>query len=262
MLSILKALIGKSIKAQMAYRSNLLLRLFSSLLMLYIQVTVWQALYAQGQQGTATLAETLTYLVVSSLWLTSLRIYPGERIAASAYSGDIATDLMRPVSPMLLGVGYEIGTRLFALATTIPVTLVALFTFGIMPPASPAAFLAFLTTALLGSVLFTLYNCIIGYAAFWLVKYWFMSWFEEAFFMLFGGTRVPLWFYPAWLYGVANVLPFKYITYVPIELYLGRMPAADVYGVIGMQLLWIAVLFGLERLVWHRAQRRIVVNGG
>jgi ABC-2 type transport system permease protein len=73
---------------------------------------------------------------------------------------------------------------------------------------------------------------------------------------------LPLWFYPDWLLAICNVLPFMYAIFGPMEIYLGRVNVADSGFIIAMQLLWIVLLFGLERLVWARAQYKLVVQGG
>ena len=73
---------------------------------------------------------------------------------------------------------------------------------------------------------------------------------------------VPIWFYPKWLSTIANFLPFKYINYASIELYLGRTPPSAAPRVMIMQLMWIALLFGIERLLWYPARRTIVIQGG
>ena len=256
-------LIGKAFRTQAAYRVNILFSLISALVLLLVQASVWTALYAQGQQRSATLREALTFVVLSNFVLYAIRLYPGRRIGDSVYSGELGVDMLRPVNLMALHTGNEIGRRLFSLLTaSLPVAVVALLAYGLLPPASPMALAYFLLTGLLGVVVFLLFDAIVGYSAFWLMNNWFMPWFERALITLFGGTIIPLWFYPAQLADVAAFLPFKYIGYMSIDLYLGRVAAAEGWRVVAVQLLWIAVLWGIERLVWRAAQQKITVQGG
>lgn len=231
--------------------------------MLFVQVSVWKALYGVNDNFNASLSEVLTYTFLSSVLLLRLRLYPGQQIGKSVYTGTLGTDMLKPVSLMLLHTGNEAGRMAFSLVTySLPVLFLAHLLYGILPPASPGALCAFLVTCLLGMVIFVLFNAIVGYSAFWLLNNWFMPWFERALIMLLGGTTVPIWFYPDGLEAVSRYLPFKYIGFVPISFYLNRIPPSQAGGQILVQLFWIGLLLAIERLVWRQAQKKITVQGG
>ena len=77
---------------------------------------------------------------------------------------------------------------------------------------------------------------------------------------LFGASAIPLWFYPDWLAKVSLFLPFRYISYEPILIFLGESESP--LTAIILQLAWLAVLFLIEKLVWRRAERKLIVQGG
>jgi ABC-2 type transport system permease protein len=79
---------------------------------------------------------------------------------------------------------------------------------------------------------------------------------------LFGGTMLPLWFYPGWLLSVSSFLPFQYALYLPMNIYLGRTAGSDIASAFLIQIVWILILFGIERFIWYRVQHKIVVQGG
>lgn len=256
-------LIAKSLRAQLAYRVNALFLLLNGVVLLFVQASVWTALYAQGQYQGTTLAQAITYMVLTNFILNVLRIGPGRRIGQSVYSGDLGADMLRPVNLMLLHTGNELGRMFFGLMFgSLPIVLLAMAVYGLLPPAGAAALALFLLTGLLGAVIFLLFDTVVGYSAFWLMNNWYMPWFERALITLFGGTIVPLWFYPKALVDVAAYLPFKYISYMSMDLYLGRVDPAQGWRVVAVQLMWIAVLWALERVVWRAAQRKITVQGG
>ena len=255
--------IAKSFRTQMTYRVNVIFMVLNGIVLLGVQASVWMALYAQGQYAGSTLAQAITYMVLTNFVLNTLRINPGRRIGQAVYSGDLGADMLRPINLMLLHTGNELGRMLFSLLFgSLPIVVLALAVYGLLPPAGIAALGMFLLTGLLGAVIYVLFDTIVGYSAFWLMNNWYMTWFERALITLFGGTIVPLWFYPKVLTDMAAWLPFKYISYMSLDLYLGRTDAAQGWQVAAVQLLWIAGLWALERLVWSRAQRRITVQGG
>lgn len=256
-------LVKKGFKSMSAYRVNSLVIFLGGLLTLFVQVSVWRALYAQGQRAESTLEETLTYVLLTTVWLPILKFYPGEMIGNSIYTGELGVDMLRPVNLIKLHLGREIGSSLFRLLIhVIPMTIVAALAFTVLPPESPAQLAAFLASAMFGAVIFMLFDLIVGYAAFWLTANWFVPWFVSAVLLLFGGGMVPIWFYPRALADLTGALPFQYIHYIPINYYLGRLPAEGLWQTLLIQLGWILVFVALERLIWHIAQKKITVQGG
>lgn len=79
---------------------------------------------------------------------------------------------------------------------------------------------------------------------------------------LFAGTVVPLWFYPTVLYNIAMVLPFRFISYEPVSIFIGRTSLGDGWLVIVMQIVWLAIFIALEAYIWNRVQRKVIIQGG
>ncbi|MCL2378921.1 MAG: ABC-2 family transporter protein [Defluviitaleaceae bacterium] len=260
-------LYGKTIivglKQFVTYRTNIFARVASALFMLGARYALWVALFATGNTGDTSLAETMTYFVVLDIlmvWTTSAF---GERIGADIQSGDIATALTRPRSyhfQLLSGLHSEAVAR--AITHSLPILTVAILFIGILPPVSLAAFGMFILAAIMGGVIYILVDLTISYSAFWLMDYWYINWYKRALFMLFGGIMLPLWFYPEWLRSVSYALPFSLALFMPLQVYLGRVYGSDIIRSLGLQVVWIVLLFALERLVWSRVQHKIVVQGG
>jgi ABC-2 type transport system permease protein len=73
---------------------------------------------------------------------------------------------------------------------------------------------------------------------------------------------VPLWFFPPAFEAVARLLPFAWVAYYPVAVYLGQFGAGETLLFFGVGLGWAGLLtFGIATL-WSRASTRIVVQGG
>ena len=107
----------------------------------------------------------------------------------------------------------------------------------------------FFLTILLGILLAYSLNYFLGLFVFWVKNYGFISWFLKASTMLFAGSAVPLWFYPPALQAVANVLPFRFIAFEPISIYLGKTPVDEIWAVVVGQIIWIAVFLLASHLL-------------
>ena len=256
-------LIRKSIRAQIIYRSNIVMNIISGFLLLVVQASVWQALFQHCSYQGTTLSQSITYTILSTVLLQKMQINPGQSIGQSVYSGDLGSNMLRPMNLLLLSTCNEAGKMIFSLLTyTIPTMIIANVIYGILPPIGIGAFVSFLISACFGLILFTLFDSIVGYSAFWLLNNWYMPWFESALLALFGGTIVPFWFYPQWLICITKFLPFQYFFAIPINFYLGKLSESYIWQIAGMQLMWIALFWGIERLVWHAAQNKIMIQGG
>ena len=56
--------------------------------------------------------------------------------------------------------------------------------------------------------------------------------------------------------------PFCGIAYIPLSIYTGVIRGPDIWMNILVQVAWGVVLMLLTRLIWLRAHRRLVIQGG
>ena len=256
-------IVTKETQRFFTYRGNIFAGCLTGLLMLAARYALWSALFATGNAQDTTLTETMTFFVVNDILMIWMVTWYGDTIGADIKSGDIAQRLIRPFPYQLQLVAIAHARSLNQMITRgTPMLIAAVIFIGIMPPVSGAAMAFFIVAAILGGVIYSQVELITSYTAFWLTEYWYLPWFKNALFMLFGGAMLPLWFYPDWLLAICAVLPFQYSIFMPISIYLGRISVSDGPFVIGMQLFWIVVLFVCERALWHLGQRKLVVQGG
>lgn len=133
---------------------------------------------------------------------------------------------------------------------------------GAAGPSGGAALVGYVASAVLALAIATLLGVLVELAAFWTLE---VSGFELSYSLVsrfLSGSLVPLWFMPDWLRTLASVLPFQATTYSPVAIYLGAVDGTAIWGSLGLSLLWVAVLATLTRLVWSRAVRHVVVQGG
>lgn len=226
----------RSFRSQSVYRINVLVNLIYSFMSVLINVSVWNALYAQNVDPAATLSEAITYSVISSTFLVGMQLWPGVRIGDAVYSGEVGQQMVRPMNLLAQHAAMELGEKMFNFFTCIlPCIVAAKIVYNaLLFPATLADVLFFLLSALLGNMIFLLLNTILGYTAFWLGNVWYIQWF----------------------------LPFRCVLFIPMEMYLGRLSMNQIIFNLCLQVLWLLGLLLLERFVWYRAQKKIVVQGG
>jgi ABC-type uncharacterized transport system permease subunit/sugar/nucleoside kinase (ribokinase family) len=248
----------------LSFRGRTLLFLFSETIAILAQFFLWRALFEHGGAVNGIeFRDMITYFILNSLLGALFRMRVGERLAAGIYDGSIASDLLRPLRLKLTYAAFESGGILADLLLRfLPPALVWGALFAIRGPASPGALVSALFFLAAGLVINHQTEMIIGQTAFWLQETWYLPWFHRALLVLFSGSLVPLWFYPEGLRRVAEALPFRFTSFVPLSLYLGKIDPASLPELAAWALGWIAALGLLERLVWVRGVRQIVVHGG
>jgi ABC-2 type transport system permease protein len=100
---------------------------------------------------------------------------------------------------------------------------------------------------------------VVGLLAFWTQATWYLSWYVRAGVAFFGGTVIPLWFYPDALEKLSQFLPFRYISFEAINYYLGKLPLEAAARSIGIAALWWFLLFAAGHVLWRSVQKRMTV---
>ncbi|MET3292102.1 UNVERIFIED_CONTAM: ABC-type uncharacterized transport system permease subunit [Brevibacillus sp. OAP136] len=79
---------------------------------------------------------------------------------------------------------------------------------------------------------------------------------------LLSGLILPISFFPLWAQTAMGWLPFQAINYYPSMIFTGAIQADRALTVIGIQLIWVFVILLPIWLLWTRARRRLIVQGG
>ena len=248
-------------KQRIVYRKSTFWGLLASTLLLFLQIRLWQVLLSTNiVQNNKALVDMVAFLVINALLAALTKCDAAGTIASLVGDGSISCSLTRPISLKRQVVCTQIGSNLHLLLFTVILpTLAVIVIYGITLPKAENGIM-FLISSALGAVIMFEIQYIIGLLAFFLTTIWFANFYITGFMTLFGATAIPLWYYPTWLQKICSFLPFRYITYEPIVIYLGN--SQDHLKTLGIQLLWICILFFLEHYIWHKAERKLVVQGG
>lgn len=253
----------KSMKSQLIYRSAMLSGAVSSLLTFIIQVSLWYALLGQGVKKDTSLSDILIYLIINSIVLTVTKANISSIIESSVIDGSVTMQLIRPVSYKYFLLSSIMGQNTFKVfANVMPVMIISIFIvdFSLLP--SPLYLFIFLISAVIGMLIMFEVTYIVGLLAFWIQRCWFLEWYLNAGLAFFGGTVLPLWFYPHGLNMVSYFLPFRYITFEPVNIFLQKTPIESLWIPIAAGIAWLLILTTIDKVMWNQATNRLSVNGG
>jgi ABC-2 type transport system permease protein len=249
----------------LAYRVEYFVGTFRNLVILLVQLCVWRALLAAGSvttdAGVITLREMTTYVVLSSMIGTLLTVDVIWSMNDRIRNGQIAMDLVKPVNYQTYTFCSMLGQNMFSfLFQLLPILVIGVFSVGIDFP-SIFNFLLFLVTLINAIVIMFQMNYALGLVAFWYMRGW-QSTIVWILNRLFSGRYIPLWFFPPILVTISYFLPLRLMYFVTISIYLGTMAPLDCLYAILQQFAWMVLLYGLTRLMWRAAIKKLVIQGG
>lgn len=256
------AFAAKAFSREATYRMEVFTNVGSLVVRLYLMKSVWTALYAQNAAPAGvSLHVVLTYTAIALLMSLVLELDGTRQIRDRIREGSIATDLMKPISLPLYFFSDGVGMTLLHALLIVPALIVSLLIVHIdVPP--PHVLAAFGLSFLLGYLVNFLLNFLMNCVAFWTLETFavqlMVRWMSD----LLGGQVVPLIFFPGVLQKVVLALPFAAVYSTPLLIYVGTIPPAGYLVAWGAQLGWFIVFALLSALIWHAAQRRVVVQGG
>lgn len=261
------AVIRNSFLNMLAYRMRYVTGILTYLLFVGVQYFIWQAVFANQTDGQSikgfTLEEMLTYVAVA--WVARSLYYSGidDYIDDLVRTGQVSVYLMRPISFQMMMFFQAFGESVFRAAFfTWPIAIVIFLVFPVSLPVSFTAFLLFILSTFAGFLILVLINFIIGMLAFELKSTQGIMQAKYYIIQLFSGLLLPITFFPVWLQVVSDYLPFKIISYVPLQFYLGKIPNDQITSILFNQLSWIAFLIIMGQLLWQRGVRKLTLQGG
>jgi len=251
-----------TVKQQLHYRVDFVVRALFLLLILFIFIHLWKAAYASSGADTIegfALNQIIWYLVFAEA-VTMACPQLCIRIEEEVKQGEVAVRLIRPIAYN----GFHYMTYLAEAGVRFVVQLAAgsAIAWAYMGP--PAFGLGWAGLAALLPGAFTvafLLNLAVALLAFWVEETRGMEFVLQKLNFTVGGMLLPLELMPDWLERVCGWLPFQAVLYFPARTGVafdgGRLAAFLL-----MQWGWAAALAVLGAFIYRRGVRKLNVNGG
>lgn len=250
--------------SMLAYRVNYYSGVIVYALNIGAYYFLWQAIYAgQGTLAGMSVEQMTVYVAIA--WMSRAFYFNNidQEIAQDVREGKVAIEMIRPYPYLLVKAAQALGEGLFRLLFfAVPgMVLVSLFLPLTFPPTAGAwgIYLVSLTFAFLIN---TEINLLTGVLTFFFYRNDGFMWAKRVIVDLFSGLILPISFFPGWAQAVLNWLPFQAINYYPSMIFAGAVPLDEAGGAILLQVLWALVLLVPLAVLWRRARRNLIVQGG
>jgi len=254
-----------SFKELLAYRFEVATWVFIGPISLAVYYFLWKAIYSYTGVDVIkgyTFNELISYYILIQLAGMFVWTALDSKISEFVRRGTLVVRLARPITLFKSMFLEEIGGLGFVAAVqAAPLLAIGAAFFGLKFTGWLPLTLAALSFAL-AVILNIIFVFFVGLSAFWVTRYSGIKHVRNGIVVFLGGGVIPLAYFPKIWQNIFNFLPFQYMLYVPIQIYLGKYVGLSALYVIAAQIFWIAFFYALIQLVWARAMAHFSAVGG
>ena len=234
---------------------------FASIVIYYF---LWQFVFRQQDSLAGyTALQMTTYVILSRMLSSQFSGGINQELSNWIRTGKIGMELLRPISLFFTLFAKRVGEFVFFVAFKgLPIAAVCFLVLGGTPPAGVWNFAMFLVSTCLSIGIMYFFEFMVGLCAFYTNHSYSLAYAKSSLFSILAGGVVPLFLFPEGLARVLDYLPFAGMVSVPVNIYLGKYLPEETWQFVGLQVVWILILWTAAHIFYSCAIRRIVVQGG
>ena len=254
----------RSYQRYLTYRAATLAGLVTNFIFGILRASILVALYgSQTEMDGISVNAAITYAALTQAIIGYLSLFNWFDLMVTVYSGDIATDLLKPMNYVGYWMAKDLGRAIVQLvfrAFTVMAGYALLF--DLTWPQGFTEWLTLGVTLAASWMISFLWRFLVNLASFWspnaqgiLRLFFTLSWF-------FSGFLMPLRFFPPWVIKLSYLTPFPHMLNTVVEVYLGVLQGIKLLQAITFQFLWIIALLIMVQFTLRAGVRRLVILGG
>lgn len=263
-LALIGAITSSGFRRFATYRQATVAAFTTNIMFGFLRTYVLVAVAGGGMVAGYSGSQLLTYVWTGQGLLGVVMLWGWTDLADRIRSGDIVTDLLRPIHPVLNYLAADFGRAGYAMIFRFfpPILAGALF-FDLYAPAETLTYPLFALSVLLAIVVCFACRYLVQCTAYWLldIRGANMVWLFLS--GLMSGLYFPIRFLPDW---AAALLwfgtPGPSFLQAPMDILVERDALPVRLGMIAVQALWAVLLLWLCHVVQRRAERKLVIQGG
>ncbi len=245
------------LKLMFQYRWGFLVSLLIDPIILLLNIALFTTIFSYNKTQTIlnySLPQMIWYFAAASFVWYFIWNFTDRNISAGILSGELAMDLVKPVSILRRELSFAIANRVSGVIFEF-IPSVILYSLVYYPKfMTPYSMLRFFSIIVLSFFMFFLINFLIGLSAFIIQSNFALQAFKFIIISLTAGAIIPIEFFPGWLQKVTMLLPFQYLFYWPIQFFLNRDFTQDIFfflKILAGQAGWILLLYLSCKFFWN-----------
>lgn len=231
---------------------------------IFIYYFLWKFVFQEQEsiQG-FTMAEMTTYVILSRMLASQFGGGINKEFSQWIYDGTIGVELLRPVSIFYTLFAKRVGEfSFFVVFKGIIISVLCLLLLGGEGPDSPLGLLLFALSVCISIGIMFFFEFMVGLCSFYTFGAWGLAFTKTTLLSILSGGIVPLFLFPAGLARVLDYMPFAGMVSVPVNIYLGKYAWEEALRFMGLQLIWVVLLFLAAKGLYSCIIKKVVVQGG
>lgn len=258
------ALIRVTFMTKIAYIKAFWFNIFGTAVSILIYYFLWKYVLSTTESLNGfSMREVTTYVILSRVLASQFSGGIDKEFSEWVYKGNIAVELLRPVSLFFSLWSKRLGEFFFfILFKGIPVTIIGMIILKGVAPCGVMGVMLFGISVLVSIMILFWIEIMVGLLSFFTLNSYGVSSAKSALLSILSGGIVPIVLFPERIADFLNYLPFASMVSVPINIYLGKYAINQALEFIILQVAW-GIILGIIALVFYRFSiKKVVVQGG
>lgn len=247
-----------------SYAKAVWINMAGTMVSIIIYYYLWKYVFMnRNELAGFTMAQMVTYVILSRI--LSAQFGEGINMDFSDWinTGNIGMELLRPVSLQFILFARRVGEFcFFTLFQAVPVLFLSFLLLGGAGPESAGHVCLFLVSVGISVGIMFFFEFMVGLCSFYTLSPYGMAFTKRALLAILSGGVVPLFLFPGWIGEILNYLPFAGMVSIPVNIFLGKYSIQSALFYIGLQCFWVIILLLLTQGLYHKAIKKVVVQGG
>ncbi len=248
----------------MAYRMNFIMWRVRMVMQTLIFYFLWVAMFTNRTSIYGYTESTmLSYVMLTSFLRTYVLGTTTQQIGSYINEGRLTNYLLRPLHFFRVSFSRDIADKALNAAFSV-IELTVLF--AILRPAfviqhDPVFIGLAVLSSLVAVCMFFFISLIVGFVGFWTPEVWAPRFLAFVIIEFFSGALFPVDILSQSFRNLAAVIPFQYLLYFPISVYLGKVTVGTALSGVGIAVGWTVLFYLVARTLWIRGLRVYEAQG-
>ncbi|MBI3380059.1 ABC-2 family transporter protein [Candidatus Gottesmanbacteria bacterium] len=256
--------VSNSLQEYFAYRLNFILWRVRVIVSILISFFLWQTIFkTKSQVFGYQQSQMLTYILLITFLNGIVLSTQTFRVAEEINLGTLSNFLIRPFSyfgyVMSRDISDKIVNTFFSIFEII--FLIIILHPPIFVQTSVYWLGLFFVTFILAALLFFEIGMMLSIIGFWSRDTWAPRFIFFILVTFLAGTYFPLDILPKPIYSFLQFLPFTYLIFFPLKIYLGQMDSFFLLRGLGIMISWIILMSVILRYSWRRGLKIYTAEG-
>jgi len=257
-------LFGLSWQKQLEVRSDFFFERIRSIAILFSLYFLWSALLA-NQTGVLGYSrdQLLTYVLMMTLLRAFVLGCVTDRLPQEIAKGNLSDVLLRPISHLGYWATQDAANKTLNLVSAFFEVLLfmVLVQAPFYIPKSLIQWGGFILSTFGGIIIYFQFSYLLGVMGFWTSQSWGPRFCFEVILEFCAGAYFPIDILPETFQKVLSFLPFPYLIFYPLSIYLERVEGRAILTCLLAQIFWIGILSFRIHFLWKKGLRKYAAEG-